>query len=154
VVHGVLERVGREQACRRLNTTPRALRDIWARFAAVLGEERLPRQLDERQLRLVAHALEWTGAGRADDEVAAALALEVEGAEPALAMELRNRLESIASTIKHNEHRRAEEHDRVLTALMRTQQELNHLRYEIASSTPRKESRRPVWRFWERRTGT
>lgn len=149
----MVERLGREQACRRLNTTPRALRAIWTRFAPVLGEERLPRQLDERQMRLVARALEWTAAGRADEEVAAALALEAEGAEPALALELRERLDSIVSTINRNEHRRAAEHDRVVTALMRTQQELSHLRYELAAATPRKERRRPPWRFWERTPG-
>lgn len=149
----MIERVGREQACRRLNTTPRALREVWTRFAPVLGEERLPRQLDERQLHLVGRALEWTAEGRADDEVAAALALEATGGEPTLALELRERLEAIASTINHNEHRRAAEHDRVVTALMRTQQELSHLRYEIAAATPRREHRRPLWRFWERDTG-
>jgi hypothetical protein len=150
----VLERLSREQACRRLNTTPRALREVWARFAPVLGEERLPRQLDERQLRLLGRALEWTAEGRAEDEVAAALALEASGDEPALALELRERLEAIAATINHNEHRRAAEHDRVVTALMRAQQELSHLRYEIAASIPRRDRRRPLWRFWERHTGT
>jgi hypothetical protein len=148
-----VEYVGREQACRRLNTTPKALRETWARFAAVLGEERLPRRLDERQLRLLEHALAWTGEGRAEEEVAAALALEADGGEPALALELRERLEAIASTINHNEHRRAAEHDRVVTALMRTQQELSHLRYELAAATPRRDRRRSLWRFWERMPG-
>lgn len=144
----MVERVGREQACRRLNTTPKVLRETWTRFAAVLGEERLPRTLDERQLRLVARALAWSAEGRAEDEVAAALAVEAGEDDGRLAVELKERLESIASAINHNEHRRAAEHDRVVTALMRTQQELSHLRYELAAAAPRRERRRRLWRFW------
>ncbi|MCL6595462.1 MAG: hypothetical protein K6V73_04535 [Firmicutes bacterium] len=147
------EGVGREEACRVLNTTPRVLRRLWAAYGPLLGGERLPRSLDGRQLRLLARALALEGAGRAREEVAAALLADGEEASSRLAEDLRDRLDGIAAAIQRTEARRLAEHDRLLTALIRTQQELGHLRYELAAATPRRERRRPLWRFWERRPG-
>lgn len=144
------ERMDREQACRVLNTTPRALRQVWTEYAPLLGGERLPRQFDRQQMRRIGRLLAMRAEGAAQEEVAAALALEeAHGASP-VAAELKERLDSIAHSLSHNEARRLAEHDRVVTALMRTQQELSHLRYELASATPRRERRRAFWRFWER----
>lgn len=151
VVVIVTERIDREEACRLLNTTPRALRQVWLEYGRVLGGERLPRQFDRQQMRRLSRVLQLKSEGRAQEEVAAAVALEdLEEEAPPIAVDLRERLESIAQSLSHNESRRLAEHDRVVTALMRTQQELNHLRYELASQTPRRDRRRPAWRFWQR----
>jgi len=144
-------RVGREEACRVLNTTPRALRALWSTYGSQLGAPSLPRSLDARQVRLLQRAQAMVLGGRASDEVAAALALDEVDEELPGVGELEAKLDEIASTIHHSEAQRMADHDRVLTALMRTQQELNRLRYEVAAAAPRKERRRPAWRFWERR---
>lgn len=144
------ERIDREQACRVLNTTPRVLRQLWTEYAPLLGGERLPRQFDREQVRRIGRLLAMRAQGVPQEEVAAALAPEQPPGARAVATELRERLDSIAHSLSHNEARRLAEHDRVVTALMRTQQELSHLRYELASATPRRERRRLSWRFWQR----
>jgi DNA-binding transcriptional MerR regulator len=151
VVVIVTERIDREEACRLLNTTPRALRQVWLEYGRLLGGASLPRQFDRQQLRRLSRVLQLKAQGSAQAEVAAAVAMEdLEEEAPPLAADLRERLESIAVSLSHNEARRLAEHDRVVTALMRTQQELSHLRYELASQTPRRDRRRPAWRFWQR----
>lgn len=52
--------------------------------------------------------------------------------------DLIERLHTLSTVIEKAEERREQDRDRLLTALMRTQQEISHLRYELAAKTGRK----------------
>ncbi len=141
--------VSREEACRLLGLSPKNLRNLWLRYAALLGSEKPPRRLTLPLLDMLRQISTLRSQGRSEPEILVALA-----AGPASGMEsvpetaafqqiqgVEERLEEIAQRLAVNEARRAHDHDRLVTSLMRTQQELNHLRYEVAASVPRRERR-------------
>ena len=52
--------------------------------------------------------------------------------------ELLNGLERLSNELERSEEKRVEDRDRLLTALMRTQQEIQHLRFELVSQASRR----------------
>lgn len=55
---------------------------------------------------------------------------------------LLSRLERLTQELARSEEKRVEDRDRMLTALMRTQQEIQHLRYELATRASRKDRKK------------
>lgn len=139
---------GREEACRILGLSPSSLRTLWHRYAAVLGSEKPPRRLSASAMDMLRRISELRTQGRTEGEILAALAIgtAASGVQEAAATAehiqgVEERLTEIAQRLAMNESRRAHDHDRLVTSLMRTQQELNHLRYEVAAAVPRRERR-------------
>lgn len=58
---------------------------------------------------------------------------------------LAERLRRIEEALSKSEARRAADQDRLMLALMRAQEEIQHLRYELATATPRAKKRRGFW---------
>lgn len=137
----------REAACRILGVGPKNLRTLWHRYAALLGGDKPPKRLTPKLLDILREIFELRAQGKSEAEIFASLAARTpDGAkaarETAAAQHIQGveeRLEEIAQRLASNESRREHDHDRLVTSLMRTQQELNHLRYEVAASVPRKE---------------
>jgi DNA-binding transcriptional MerR regulator len=91
------------------------------------------------RLRVIAHG---RAQGLAADEIRRRLERGPEDSPPTAAAVL-ERLERLQAELAVSERRRVEDRDRLLTALMRTQQEIQHLRYELAGR--RRERRRGFW---------
>lgn len=135
--------VSREEACRLLGMSPKSLRSLWQRYAAVLGGGRVPSRLTRETVERLRRIRALQAAGRGDADIVAALTLAAEETAATVdpLQEVEARLAEIAQRLAVSETRRAQEHDRLVTSLMRTQQELNHLRYEVAASVPRRQRR-------------
>lgn len=136
--------LSREEACRVLGLSPSSLRTLWHRYAAVLGSEKPPRRFTQGVLEMLRRISTMRAQGKTEGEVLVALMAPEAGLEAAATEQIQGveeRLEEIARRLAQNESRRAHDHDRLVTGLMRTQQELNHLRYEVAATVPRRERR-------------
>ncbi len=112
-----------------------------------------------RDAGLVAAPASEVAAGM--EQVAATATLPAQGAaaapllalasEPETYDELVKRVETLAGELAKSEERRAEDRDRLLTALMRNQQEIQHLRFELVTHHSRKERKKRG--FWARLFG-
>lgn len=138
-----------------------------------MGQEDLPagrRRLPEWAFRLLREAVALRNAGMSRDEIrdrlralaeaAAGLAVVpgyqgpggsgqlVRYVDRATARDLLliEKIEHLSEQLARSEQKRAEDRDRLLMALMRTQQEIQQLRYElVARSTRRDRKRRGFW---------
>ncbi|MEW6522086.1 MAG: hypothetical protein AB1445_00705 [Bacillota bacterium] len=63
-------------------------------------------------------------------------------------VDVSERLDQLVCELQRSEARRSEERDRFLTALIRTHQEIQHLRYELAAAVPRRARRRRSFLGW------
>ncbi|MBX5475896.1 MAG: hypothetical protein IRZ18_02065 [Clostridia bacterium] len=145
-----------DDVCRRLALPPAAVRALLEAFPDIGAVEV---QGETRGLSAEAFArLRAAAAGRAaglDDahirQLIASAAGEVAttAAEPDAS--LHERLEQLAQALLRSEERRVSDHDRLMMALIRTQQEIQHLRYELAAARSRKERRKGFWARLRRR---
>lgn len=93
--------------------------------------------------------------GLARKEILRRMALVAEETEAAATRDvaradLATHLGQLVSDLQRSEIRRTEERDRFVTALMRTRQEIQHLRYELAAAIPRRQRRRGSFLAWLR----
>ena len=148
------------ESCRILDVRPEVLRRLLEEFAGGLpplieagDERRLPRQA----LPLLVKIVQLRNGGtpeaeilRALDETAAGSRAPALGPAPATPPEeqLLARFAALQEEMQRTEERRAEDRDRLLTAMMRTNRELQQLRFELGRQ-PRR-ARRRGWfpRFW------
>ncbi|MBX6378604.1 MAG: hypothetical protein IRY95_08650 [Clostridia bacterium] len=138
------------EACQRARVPVRLFRQLSREFPDLFpvqladGRKWLAPDVVER-LRSVGR---WREQGLDDGQVMARLR---QGEEPTLADDavslLMDRLATLNVQIREGERRRAEDWDRLITLLMRTQQELQHLRYEVSARTPRRRKRRGLLSF-------
>ena len=63
---------------------------------------------------------------------------------------LLEKLEAMNELLERQEKRQNEERDRLMIALMRTQQEIQHLRYEVAAAKSRRDRKKPWWSLFSR----
>jgi hypothetical protein len=129
----IRETFTREEACKELGISPSMFRRLWREYGTYLGQERPPRDLDARTLGLIRVAHRLRLEGRTPEEIGGPV------------QELLGRLEEINRRLAESEERRGEDRDRLLMALLRTQQEIGHLRGELAAVTPRRSRRRLWW---------
>lgn len=131
------------EVAERLGIVPHVLRGLLDEFADLLpGEERngervFPPLVVER-LRSI---WQLRSQGLAPEAIRARLAApEGEPLERLLAQ-----LSELRAELQHSEARRVEDRDRLMMALMRTQQEIQRLRYELTAASSRRERRRGFW---------
>ncbi len=104
------------------------------------GQEGGARDLPANSVALIARIVKLRAEGATDDQIRAAIS---GGEDPAgAAGRLGSALERLARELEQTEKRRAEDRDRLLTALMRTHQEVRQLRNELAAQTSRKSRKR------------
>ncbi len=134
------EIVARVEALRELKVGPRLFRQLTEEYRSYLGP--LPMGgVTPAQLATLARILEMRGNGSAKDEILA----ELEAAPGQAAAEpepARDPLVALRQELARAEARQAEDRDRILTALIRTQQEIAHLRQEFAASKSRQERKK------------
>ena len=63
---------------------------------------------------------------------------------------LLQKLEAMNELLERQEKRQTEERDRLMMVLMRTQQEIQHLRYEVAAAKSRRDRKKPWWNLFSR----
>jgi hypothetical protein len=126
-----------------LGLSPYTLRSLLDEYADVVAPERMA----DGQPGLGAEAmarLRVIAAGHAQglsgDEVRHRL---LDGDQPLGPDALLDRLEQLQAELAQSERRRVEDRDRLLLALMRTQQEIQHLRFELAGT--RRSRRKGFW---------
>ncbi len=148
------------EACRLLDVRPEVLRRLLEECANDLPpliENRGERRLSRHALPRLAHLVRSRQGGTpapaialaADQSAAATEAPAVAApAPPSPDAQLLDRFAALLEELRRTEARRAEDRDRLLTALMRTNQELQQLRFEIGRQ-PRR-ARRGGWlgRLW------
>lgn len=155
------------EACRALAVSPHVLRRVMDDYEEILPpllESGPERRLPAATLTALSVIVSWRNAGVAHEEILRRLrggpAAESGGgaggsAEAAAAAELAvaagpaldrllGEVTSLHDQMRRSEERQAEDRDRLLTALMRTHQEIQHLRFEVAAA-PRRERRRGLW---------
>jgi len=136
--------ITRVDALRSLRITPRLFRQLVEEYREELGALPMggvyPSQFET--LRTIAR-MRQEGVGR--DAIRARLqsapSLDAPGPETAGGA-LDEMLRRISDDLRRAEDERVEDRDRLLTALIRTQQEIAHLRQELAASVPRRERKK------------
>lgn len=146
--------------CERLGIAPHTFRQVLFEYSDVIGDEgdesqTLSRETFDRLQRVLA-----LRNGGATPEQIRAVFLPAPTNEALLTDSLilpdsslpddplLARLEEFARELRLSEERRREDRDRVLLAVIRAQQELEHLRYEIAATTNRRDKKKKG--FWAR----
>jgi len=128
------------------------LEDYWD---LVFSEaERASGQLTPEQLETLRKIIQWRGEGKPKDEIRRNLEKGPDGSlteKPTEAL-LLEKLDLLSRELKRSENQRIEDRDRLLTALMRTQQEIQHLRYELSRQASRKDRKRKG--LWSRLFGS
>jgi uncharacterized membrane protein YccC len=153
-----------QECCDRLNIALHTLRQMLFEYSEIIGEEgsdeqRLSREGFDRLRRIVA-----LSEGGADREQIRAVLAPANTAPSAVAPAasptglealteypddpVLERLDRLTRQLELSEARQREERDRVLLALIRAQQEIEHLRYEVAAASTRKDRKKKG--FWAR----
>lgn len=135
--------ITRVEALRQLRIGPKLFRQMTEDYRAYLGPLPMGGVTPEQMARL-GTILELRAEGRAREEIVARLeaapALDVGGA--ATTEDPSDPLVALRQEIRRAEERQAEDRDRLLTALIRTQQELAHLRQEMVASKSRRDRKK------------
>lgn len=154
-----------QECCDRLNIALHTLRQILFEYSELIGDEdddgqRLCPEAFDRLRRVVA-----LSDGGADREQIRAVMAPVSAAPSGSDLVLRDlslaelgddfpddpvleRLERLTRQLEQSELRQRDERDRVLLALIRAQQEIEHLRYEVAAAGSRRDRKKRG--FWAR----
>lgn len=138
--------------CARLGITPYILRRLLDDYEDILPplvEVGTERRMSPLVLDMLAAIVRWRGEGLGHDEIVrrvrAGGAAPDDDADGQAVDRLVGELGRMHQELQRSEARRAEDRDRLLTALMRNSQELQHLRYEMAAGKSRKERRKGFW---------
>lgn len=134
--------LSKAEAIKALQIDSRTFRSLLKEFGEQLGDDAAT--LGSETLSKLKEILRWRSEGMKAVEISARLAGQ-EVAPTASGGVVLERLEVITSELEKSEKHRLEDRDRLLTAMMRTQQELTHLRYEMSSFASRKDRRRSLW---------
>ncbi len=162
-------RISAQEACRRLMMPPHVLRSLCDEYADFISLHRQDGKtyldvLGFSRLQLISF---WRNEGISADEIRRRLcetahhpqrdAVKAEADAPAAQPDLTSAAGSGGSLeaaiarlnelLAETERKRMEDRDRLLTALMRTQQEIQQLRHELSARQVRKEKRRGLFRF-------
>ena len=139
------------EACEALGLPPSTFRQIIAEFNDLLEEPEeagdVVVTISPANLERLRAISQWRNEGVPAGEIRQRLAGA--GAEAAATAELANaeqlllkQLESVRRALERSEERRVEDRDRMLTAMMRTQQEIQHLRYSIVANSSRRDRKK------------
>lgn len=132
--------IARVEVLRELRIGPRLFRQLTEDYRSYLGP--LPMGgVTSGQLATLKRVLAMRGDGRSKDEILAELEAAPGQAEAELDM-AQDPLVALRQELAKAEARHAEDRDRILTALIRTQQELSHLRQEFAASKSRRDRKK------------
>lgn len=146
--------------CERLGIAPHTFRQILFEYSDVIGDEGDESQtLTEDAFIRLQRVLALRNGGATPEQIRAVFlpAPTDDELEPtSLAIPdsplpddpLMARLEELTRELRLSEERRREDRDRVLLAIIRAQQEIEHLRYELAATSSRRDRKKRG--FWAR----
>ncbi|MBT9258322.1 MAG: MerR family transcriptional regulator [Clostridiales bacterium] len=157
------EIIALEEVCQRLGLRPSAVRQLLATFPEIgtvqeEGDRRglTPDAFERLQRAAILRGQGWNveavreilqGPKEGAKEAAAARLLE----DPADVEGLRQEIQELKDLLQKMEERRRHDQDRLLLSLIRLQQEVQHLRYELAATRSRKERRQGMGLFGRRK---
>ncbi|MHB9146207.1 MAG: hypothetical protein ACYC5Y_12830 [Symbiobacteriia bacterium] len=138
------------EACEAIGVPPSTFRQILADFKDLVEDGHQDEDvatlspLQVEQLRAVN---QWRGEGVSASEIRLRLQgahSEIAAATATLSPEeiLLQQMEGVQKALERSEQRRVEDRDRMLTALMRTQQEIQRLSYSLAANSSRRDRKR------------
>ncbi|MGB9867215.1 MAG: hypothetical protein ACPLPR_04830 [Bacillota bacterium] len=133
--------------CSQLGISPHTFRQIMRDFGSKVmdpdDDGRGPGlELSNQEIERLRKVLEWRKLGLSDSEIAKRLEQPQELPGISFGDEVVARLEEIKRQLKESEQKRIEERDRLLTALVRTNQEIQQLRYQLMKPMSRKARRK------------
>lgn len=129
-------------ACQQLGVPPYVLRALLDDYADWLAPAEAG--LTPETVRRLATVVGWRAEGLSADAIRSRLA-GGEGATDPLAT-LIARLGQVQAELTRGEERRAQDRDRLMMTLVRTQQEIQQLRHELGETRSRRDRRRGFWR--------
>ncbi|MEW6082050.1 MAG: hypothetical protein AB1576_09815 [Bacillota bacterium] len=154
------------EACERLGLGPKTFRNMVDEYREVLGLSAEEDQgLPEERVETLERIVEWRSSGLGPEEIGRLLEETMPSQAPPrssqtserllarvpshreralMEQSLPERLERLVKAIGQSESKRLEDRDLMLTAMMRIQQEVRMLRYELRGGT-RRERRRGFW---------
>lgn len=135
----------RQEVCRRMHISPTLLRQMFREHASVLGplgSEGIALPTVEKLSQLLALRVRGSGRERVEIMAEGSVALDAPAEESLLQTELR----AIAMSLTEAEDHRAADRDRLLMALIRTQQEITQLRYDLCEHVSRRSRRGGILR--------
>lgn len=129
-------------ACQRLGLTPYVLRGLLDEYAEWLsaGEGGLAPEAVER----IGAIVRWRAEGVPPDVIRARLAGGEAEVDPLST--LVGRLAQLQTELARSEERRAQDRDRLMMTLVRTQQEIQRLRHDLSETRSRRDRHRGLWR--------
>ncbi|MGE5560294.1 MAG: hypothetical protein ACM3XN_04460 [Chloroflexota bacterium] len=145
--------------CERLGIAPHTFRQILFEYSDIIGEEGDESQtLSGESFDRLQRVLALRNGGATPEQIRAVFlpATTAEPIVPSLMLPdaalpedpLLARLEELTRELRLSEERRREDRDRVLMAMVRAQQEIEHLRYELAATASRRDRKKKG--FWAR----
>jgi hypothetical protein len=138
--------VGVQWACESLGIPPALFRKLWDEFSDELGEPGPDGQLSHSSFEQLARIWRLRGDGHGPEAIRSALRGE-EGT-PVEGDSLLSRMESLHRALDHSERRRMEDRDRLMMAMIRTQQEIRDLRQELTIGRRRDRRKGFLRRLW------
>lgn len=138
------------EVCEAVGVPPSTFRQIVAEFEDLLEDD----QSDEGDVATLSEAtverlraiVQWRNQGVPAEEIRARLQgaqVAAAASEPSTSeMLLLRQLEQLGRALQRSEEQRIEDRDRMLTAMMRTQQEIQQLRYALAAQSSRRDRKK------------
>lgn len=133
------------QACERLGIPPYTLRMLRQEYATLLSGDPADGFMPDSDVELLRRVLKLRDEGYGTEETLARLQAAAAGEPQSLDAELAK----LAASLARAEQIRRSDRDMLLTALMRTQQELQQLRHELATRE-RRQARKKKQSLWAR----
>lgn len=133
------------QACERLGIPPYTLRMLRQEYATLLSRDPGDGFMPDSDVEMLRRVIRLRDEGHSTGEILAGLQTAVTGDPESLDAELAK----LAASLARAEQTRRSDRDMLLTALMRTQQELQQLRHELATRE-RRQARKKKQSLWAR----
>lgn len=136
-----------QEACAALNISPRTFRSVLEEFSGILsagdGNGGPQGELAAKDLEILKRIIGLRGEGLSNEAIIDRLQrergrMQGEAVNPTDRL-LLEKLDLLAEELMKSEERRIEDRDRLLTALLRTQLQIQHLRSELAGSRSRRD---------------
>lgn len=140
------ERISLDEVCTTLQLAPHVVRSLLTEYRPWLTTAESEGGLSREDFARLTRIHAWRSQGLSAAEIRRRLEAGQESGEGEAGLNLLlEEIGRMAGLLQASEEKRAEDRDRLMLALMRTQQEIQQLRYEVAASKSRRERRKGFW---------
>lgn len=145
-----------QQLCEEIGITIQIVRNLQAQFPehVTLTERNGEKGFTPETAEILRQIVTARQRGWDDEQIRSMLtehvAVESDEDDVENVEKLLQKIDSLSLLLERQEKRQSEERDRLMMVLMRTQQEIQSLRYEVAATRSRRDRKRPWWKFGRR----